>query len=108
MTKDDRSLWRHAQETLDRINSGELKATSRETARLQSLLEGQQAWLECNAEQKKGMIGLLYERQLYLSKLRLLDKLGSSNKWNHPMLQQVHTILFEESDEFQLETSVPG
>jgi hypothetical protein len=88
---------------MEKIKGGELKAKQSQIDRLQSLLDGQQAYLYADAELKRGMIGLLYERQVYLSKLWLLEKLGVRNHWNHPLLHTMNMILYEETDEFKLE-----
>jgi hypothetical protein len=95
-------LWRQAEATMEKIKRGELKAKQSQIARLQSLLDGQAAYLYADAELKRGMIGLLYERQVYLSKLWLLEKLGIRNQWNHPLLKSVNAILYEETEEFKL------
>lgn len=98
----EKELWRHAEETMERIRRGELKATKSQVERLQSLLDGRDAYLYADAELKRGMIGLLYERHIYLSKMWLLEKLGVSNGWYHPLLMRIQEILYEETDEFKL------
>ena len=99
----DKELWRKASETMEKIKSGEVKATKEQVDRLQSLLDGYDAYLYADSELKRGMIGLMYERQIYLSKMWLLEKLGVSNKWDHPLLRKVQDILYEEKDGFKLE-----
>jgi len=93
----ERDPRRRAEETMARIGAGELKATREQVERLQSLLDGREAHVYADAERKRGMIGLLYERHIYLSKMWLLDKLGTTNKWNYPLLTRVRQILHEES-----------
>ena len=104
----DKELWHHAEELMDKIKKGEVKVTKEQAERLQSLLEGRDAYLYADAELKRGMIGLLYERQIYLSKLWLLEKLGVVNHWLHPLLAQVREILYEETDEFKLDDYMGG
>jgi hypothetical protein len=102
--EDSKALWLHAQQTLERIQSGEITADTAQVQRLQSLLEGQEAWAAMDAGQKRGMIGLLYEYHLYLHKLRSLERFGIDNRWDHPLFVDVRRILYEESDEFRLES----
>jgi hypothetical protein len=103
MTKSDPDLWRQAKATMDQINSGELKAKPAQVKRLQTLLEGQEAWAYADAELKRAMIGLLYERHVYISKLWFLERVGAQNRWGHPLLRDMNPILYEETDEFKLE-----
>ena len=101
--EDNKELWKHAETILEKVNNGEIKATDEQLRKLQNLIDGHEAYLEADTELKRGMIGLLYERQIYLSKLWLLEKLGVQNKWKHPLLKEVYEILYKPSNDFQLE-----
>jgi hypothetical protein len=96
-------LWKQAQSTMDRIKSGELRVSPTQYERLQSVLEGYSAWAFADSELKRGMIGLLYEHHVYVSKVWFLERLGVENHWAHPLLQEMKQILYEETDEFKLE-----
>ena len=104
--EDNKELWKHAESILEKINNGEMNATDEQLAKLQNLIDGHDAFLEADTELKRGMIGLLYERQIYLSKLWLLEKLGVQNKWKHPLLKNVYEILYKQSDDFELVDSM--
>lgn len=94
--------WKKAEITLAKIKSGEIKATSQQTAKLEALIEGHKAQLEADYEQRKGLIGLMYERHVYQSKLALIEKLGFCNKWKHPLLSFCKEVIYQNSETFQL------
>ena len=94
--------WKNAEELLAKIKRGDITATQLQVQRLEALLEGNQAQMEANFELRKGLIGLMYERKVYQSKLGLIEKLGVSNKWNHPLLIEIKEILYSENETFQL------
>lgn len=97
----DEDLWRRAEETMGRIRSGKLKATDAQIQRLQALIEGHEAYLQADTELRRGMLGLLYEKHIYLSKMWLLEKLGVSNNWGHPLLEAVRDIIYRQSPKFK-------
>ena len=94
--------WKKAEELLAKIKRGEVTATRMQVQRLEALIEGNKAQIEANYELRKGLIGLMYERRVYSSKLVLIEKLGVSNKWKHPLLVEIKEILYQENDTFQL------
>ena len=100
---DEAELWQRAKDLKARAENGEIKISQDQMKRLNSMLEGYEAYIEADTELKKGMIGLLYEKQIYLSKLWLLEKLGVQNQWKHPLLQQIRDVLYEETDEFKVD-----
>lgn len=101
-TDNSKELWNRAQEMMQRIENGEVKATKAQIDRLHNLLDGYEAYVDADTELKRGMVGLLYERQIYLSKLWLLEKLGVQNAWKHPLLIEVKDILYETNNDFDL------
>ena len=94
--------WKKAEELLSKIKRGDITATQLQVQRLEALIEGNKAQMEANFELRKGLIGLMYERRVYQSKLVLIEKLGVSNKWKHPLLVEIKEILYQENDTFQL------
>ena len=99
----NKRLWKQAEIVLEKINNGEIQATDEQITKLQNLIDGHLAFIEADTELKRSMIGLLYEKQIYLSKLWLLEKLGVQNRWQHPLLKQLYEYLYKTSDVFQLE-----
>ena len=94
--------WKKAETLLAKIKRGEITATELQVQRLEAILEGNKAQIEANFELRKGIIGLMYERRIYQSKLVLIEKLGVSNKWKHPLLGDIKEILYQENETFQL------
>ena len=94
--------WKKAEELLTRIKRGDVRATELQVARLQALLDGNKAQMEANFELRKGIIGLMYERRVYKSKLVLIEKLGVNNKWKHPLLAECREIVYQENNTFKL------
>jgi hypothetical protein len=101
-------LWRRAEATRDRIRAGEVKATASQVDRLNELIRGREAWADADAKVKQAMIGLIYERECYFGKLWFLEQLCSTNNWAHPLLGEIGTILYEESEEFKVVSRVPA
>lgn len=102
---DGEELWAAAKDTMERIQSGELEATQAQYNRLQKLLQGYDAYLKADFELKRGMTCLCYERYFYLIRIIWnLEKLGISNNWHHALLQQAKDIIYEENDQFKLES----
>ena len=95
-------LWILAESVLEKVKKGEIISKKEQLITLQKLIEGYQSFIDSEFELKRGMIGLMYERHIYITKLLLLEKLGVRNKWNHPLLSEVKDILYEESDDFQV------
>jgi hypothetical protein len=50
------------------------------------------------------MIGLMFERQVYLAKLGLIERLGTHNNWDpsYPLLPKLKEILYQENEDFEL------
>ena len=94
--------WKIASETLAKIKRGEITATNKQVEKLESLIEGHKAQQEAEFELRKGYIGLLYEKHVYQSKLSLIEKLGVTNKWKHPLLAECKEIIYQESENYQI------
>lgn len=94
--------WQQAEELLEKIKNGEVQVSDMQRRKLESLIEGHKAQVEADIELKKGMIGLLYEKFIYSSKISLLEKLGVRNKWRHPLLAEMREVLFEENELFEI------
>ena len=94
------ALWDRARELLAAIESGTLEATETQKRNLIDLIDGFQEYTRADTETKRVMTGLMLERQIYLPKLWLLEKVGVQNNWGHPLLQKTKKILFEESKDF--------
>ena len=93
-------VWITASNVIDKIEKGMINVEHSKLERLKELVEGFNSYVETDTELKKGMIGLMYERHIYLTKLLLLEKLGVRNKWNHALLAEIRDVIYEESDEF--------
>jgi hypothetical protein len=100
---DDKHLWRRASDTMQRITAGEVKPRKGQAARLQKLLDGEDQFNYADSELKRAILGLMFERQVYLSKLWMLEKLGVKNQWKHDLLVEFRSILYEEAEGFKLD-----
>ena len=103
---DNSKIWEAAKETMERIESGDMEASDSQIKRLQELLNGYESFIQADFELKRGMVGLCYEKYFYLVKILWnLEELGNSNKWKHTLLKEIKQILYEENDQFKLDTN---
>ena len=53
---EDQKLWKRARETMEKIQSGEITASSSQIQRLQDYLDGYEAFKEADFELKRGIL----------------------------------------------------
>jgi len=95
-------IWKKAAKLTDDIEQNRIKISKDQEDRLNRLILAYNSYLNADQELKKAMIGILYERQVYISKLWLIEKIGIKNKWDHPLLHIIGKILYQDSKDFAL------
>ena len=95
-------MWQIAESTMEKIKNGDIPASNQQIKRLNDLIEAHRAQLEAETEAKRILIGVIFERYIYHSKLTYLEKLGVKNSWKPKILQEIKDILYDENETFEV------
>lgn len=95
-------MWQVAEQMAERIRNGEFSASNSQIKRLNSLIEAHDAQIRAETEAKRTLIGIIFERYIYHSKLTYLERLGVKNGWKPKILQEIKDILYDENDVFEV------
>ena len=100
--EEQNDLWKNAEILTQNIEENKIELTPDQEERLNELIQTYNSYLKADLELKKSMIGILFERQVYMSKIWLLEKIGVKNKWDHPLLEIIQKIIYQENEDFSL------